>query len=345
MTETARGQRLGSALFYAVVVLLVWLVFRIASPFLVPLGWAAIFAILINPLHKRLAARWGASRAALVSTIGVMVCFVGPGALLGVYFVREGLLAAQSLQDLAASGRLAWASRLWASLAQRLGMSDVSLASALQNAAKAVAGFLAGSFGGFVANVVGVILALFVMLFALFFFLRDGKKIMARLRAVLPFEEPLRERLLADAEQLIHASVSVSLVIAVMQGAICGFAFAVAGIGAPVFWALVMSFMALLPVIGAWPVWLPAAIWMFATGNVGKGFLLLVLCGGIAGTMDNVMRPILMSGRSRLDGLSVFISVLGGIAAFGMIGLVLGPIVFATALALLDVYTRPAPAG
>jgi predicted PurR-regulated permease PerM len=83
-----------------------------------------------------------------------------------------------------------------------------------------------------------------------------------------------------------------------------------------------------------------AAIWLLATGSIGKAILLIVICGGGAGTVDNFMRPMLMAGRSRLGGLSVFISVLGGVAAFGVIGLFLGPIVFATVLALLDAYTH-----
>lgn len=220
-------------------------------------------------------------------------------------------------------------------------MSNVSFTMVLQDAAGNVASFLAGSFGGLVANIVRVILDILIMLFGLFFFLRDRDSIMAVVRRLLPFEEPLRERMLAEVQQLIHASVTVSLVIAIVQGSVCGFAFAVVGIGGPVFWGLVMSFMSLLPVIGAWPIWVPAVIWLFVTGSLGNAIILLVLCGGIAGTADNFLRPALMSGRSSLGGLSVFISVLGGIAAFGMIGLVLGPIVFATVSALLFAYTRP----
>jgi predicted PurR-regulated permease PerM len=194
--------------------------------------------------------------------------------------------------------------------------------------------------GAIVANVVRLILYLFLLLFALFFFLRDGKSIVSMVRCLLPFDEALRERMLTEAQQLIQASVTVSLAIAVVQGTVCGLAFALVGIGTPLFWALVMSFLALLPIVGAWPVWLPVAIWMLATGQVGRGILLLVMCGAIAGTIDNLLRPLLLSGRSRLDGLMVFVSVLGGIAAFGMIGLVLGPVIFATALAVLDVYTH-----
>ncbi len=329
-------------MFYAVVLLLVWLVFQIVRPFLVPLGWAAILAILINPLQSWLTARWGPSRAALASALGVMLALIGPGAMLGFYFVREGVQAAQGFQDLAAAGRMDWAARLWASFAPRFGMSDVNLATLLQEAAKNVAAFLAGSLGGMVANVLRVILDLIIMLFALFFFLRDRAAIMVTVRRLLPFEEPLRERMLAEVQQLIHASVNISLVIAVVQGSICAVGFALVGVGGPVFWGLVMSFMSLLPVIGAWPVWVPVAIWLFVTGSITKGIILVAVCGGIAGTADNVLRPVLMSGRSSLGGLSVFISVLGGVAAFGMIGLVLGPIVFATVSALFAAYTRPA---
>jgi predicted PurR-regulated permease PerM len=196
-----------------------------------------------------------------------------------------------------------------------------------------------------VANVVRLILYLFLVLFALFYFLRDGKDIMVRVRRLLPFDGPLRERMLTEAQRLIQASVTVSLTIAIVQGTICGLALALVGISTPLFWALVMSFLALLPVVGAWPVWLPVAIWLLATRRIGSGILLLAMCGGLAGTIDNILRPLLLSGRSRLDGLMVFVSVLGGIAAFGMIGLVLGPIIFAMALAVLDVYThssRPA---
>jgi predicted PurR-regulated permease PerM len=335
-------ERLSTALFYAAVALLIWLVFLIISPFLVPLGWAAILAILINPIHKRLSARLGDSRAALVSTMVVTLGLVVPGGLLSFYFVREGLQAAQSLQDLAASGRLDWAAKIWASLAQRFGAKDIELSALLQGAARNVATFLAGSLGGILANVFRVILDLFIVVFVLFFLLRDGASVMSTLRRLLPFEETLRERMLSESQQLIYASVNISLMIAVIQGTVCGTAFALVGIGEPIFWALVMSFLALLPVIGAWPVWLPVGIWMLFTGSIGKGVLLLLLCGGIAGTLDNILRPALMTGKSSLSGLSVFISVLGGIAAFGMIGLFLGPIVFATISALMEIYPSPA---
>jgi len=345
MSDARRLKSLSTSLFYAALALLVWLAFLIVQPFLEPLGWAAILAILLAPWHSRLAARWGPTCAAIVGTVGVTLGLVVPGILVGVYFVREGIQAAEGLQALVASGRLDWAARLWASSAQRLGMRQADLGNLLQETARDVTAFLAGSLGPIVTNTVRLILYLFLVLFALFYFLRDGTKIISLVRRLLPFEEPLRERMLTEAQQLIQASLTVSLTIAMVQGTICGLAFALAGIGTPVFWGLVMSFLALLPVVGAWPVWLPAAIWFLATRQIGRGILLLAICGGLTGTIDSLLRPLLMSGRSRLDGLTVFVSVLGGIAAFGMIGLFLGPIVFAMALAVLDVYTHSSPAA
>jgi predicted PurR-regulated permease PerM len=340
MPRSVRFERLSAAVFYAAMALLVWLVFLVVRPFLVPLGWAAIFAILIAPWQRRLAKRWGPGRAALAGTIGVMLGVVVPGILLGFYFVREGAGAAQRLQEMAATGQLDWASRAWSWVAQRLGQTDTDLRSLLQDSAGAVAAFLAGSFGDIVRNVVSFIFNLVLMLFALFFFLRDRKQIVAFVHRLLPFDEPLREKVLGDVEALIHASVTVSLFIAVIQGTLCGLAFALVGIREALFWGIVMSFLSLLPVVGAWPVWIPAAVWLFLTGEIWRGILLVAICGGVAGSVDNVLRPALLSGRSRLSGLVVFVSVLGGIAAFGMIGFVLGPVIFATAQTMLDIYAQ-----
>jgi predicted PurR-regulated permease PerM len=106
-----------------------------------------------------------------------------------------------------------------------------------------------------------------------------------------------------------------------------------------------MGFLSLLPVVGAWPVWIPAAIWLFSTGHAGRAILLIAICGAMGATIDNILRPVLLGGRASLNGLLVFISVLGGIAVFGVLGVVLGPIVVATAFGILDVYSGSDAAG
>jgi len=106
-----------------------------------------------------------------------------------------------------------------------------------------------------------------------------------------------------------------------------------------VFWGVVMAFFSLLP-IGAGIVWLPAAIWLLLTGSIGRGVTLVVVGVGIIGLVDNVLRPMLLSGRTQLNGLLVFVSLLGGISAFGFLGLVLGPVIMATTIGMFDAYTK-----
>jgi predicted PurR-regulated permease PerM len=340
MAEIGHMERLNAALFYAAVVLLVWLVFLIVRPFLVPLAWGAVLAVMFYPAHRWLAERWGATRAALASTAGVTVILIVPAVLLLVLVVQESVQAAQEVQGLVAGGRLTWVDRLWTWLAARIGEGNTDLAALVQDAARRVGTFLAARLGDVLRNVIVFVFELFLTLFALFYFLRDGRAIPGALRRLLPFEQKLSEQMLADAYQLIHASVTVSLLIAGLQGLLGGIIFAALGITAPAFWGTVMAFLSLLPLVGSWLVWLPVAIWLLVTGQTVRGIVLLAIGAGVIGMVDNILRPLLLSGRARLNGLLVFVSVLGGIGAFGMIGLILGPIVFAMAFAVLDVYAQ-----
>jgi predicted PurR-regulated permease PerM len=184
-----------------------------------------------------------------------------------------------------------------------------------------------------------LIVDLVVTLFAVFFFFRDGDAIMAAVRRALPFEAEQSEQMITQASDLIQASVAAGLSVAVIQGALGGITFALLGLGAAVFWGVVMAFFALLP-IGAWIVWAPAAVWLMLSGSVGRGITLLAIGAGVIGLVDNFLRPALLSGRTQLNGLLVFVSLLGGIAAFGFLGLVIGPVIMATAITMLDAYTK-----
>jgi predicted PurR-regulated permease PerM len=343
--------RISNVLFYSVVLCLAYFVYRIFEPFLVPLGWAAVFAVIFYSLNKRLERRFGRTLAASLSTAGVTLILIVPVLLLAAMFIREGIDASRSLQASMVTGDFGALGRVWewldAHVAAQVGVTD--LAGLVRQYASRLGGTLAAEFGAVVRNIVVFVFELFVMLFALFFFLRDGDAVLDRFRLFIPFEEGMRERMLGEARELIFASVTTSLVIAAVQGLICGGAFAIAGLGSPVFWGVLMAFLSLLPVVGAWPVWVPAAIWLFSTGHAWRAVILIAICGGIGSTIDNILRPLLLGERSSLNGLLVFISVLGGIAAFGALGIVLGPIVLATAVGILEVYsgkaTRHRPAN
>jgi predicted PurR-regulated permease PerM len=334
--------RFKSVLFYAVVFLLGYLVYLIFAPFLAPLAWAAILVVLFYPWHERMARRWTKSRAALVSTFVVTCVLILPGLAVATIFVREAVQAAVGLQTAFAEGQLPLVNHIWNwLLAHSPGGTGRDLSSLVNQAVNAMGSRAAEMLSAVLTHTALFVFELFVTLFALFFLFRDGDQSVAIFRGILPFEDASRERMISSARNLIRASVTTSLAIAALQGIICGTAFWITGISAPIFWGVGMAFCSLLPVIGSAIIWAPAAIWLFSTGHWGQAIILLAICAGLTSVVDSLLRPILLSGHARLNALVVFISVVGGVAVFGVIGLILGPIVVATAKGLLDAYAHP----
>jgi predicted PurR-regulated permease PerM len=333
--------RFSNLLFYGVILCLAYFVFRLFEPFLVPLGWAAVFGVIFHSLNKRLERKLSGRRSAALITLGVTLILIVPVLLFAAMFVREGIAAARDIQETMTAGGYGRLSRAWEWLSGHIaaGGITVNLPDLVRQGASQAGEYLATGLGAVIRNIVVFLFELFVMLFALFYFLKDGDSILNRFRHLLPFDEAMTERMLGEARELIFASVTTSLVIALVQGIICGGAFALVGLGSPIFWGVVMGFLSLLPVVGAWPVWIPAVIWLFSTGHAGRAIILIGICGPLGGTIDSILRPVLLAGRASLNGLLVFISVLGGIAVFGVLGVVLGPIVVATAVGILDVYS------
>ncbi|HKY21045.1 MAG TPA: AI-2E family transporter [Vicinamibacterales bacterium] len=339
MPEQLARERSTTLLFYGCVLLLGYLLYQLFSPFLMPLAWAAIFAAFFHSHHQRLERRFGRSPAAALSTAAVTVIVVVPFVLLVMAFVQEATQTLASV-DLAESGSkgIARVQRAWSWMQrQRFGRDIPDLEDALRQATAWIAQTIAEGAGILLRNVVFVIVDLIIMLFALFFFFRDGDAIMARLRRVLPFDASFREGRIRETADLIRASISSGVIVALVQGAIGGITFAILGLGAPVFWGVIMAFFSLLP-LGAWIVWMPVAIWLLLTGQIGRGIALSIIGAGGISMIDNFLRPILLSGRTQMNGLLVFISLLGGIATFGLIGLVLGPVIMAAAISFVDAY-------
>lgn len=348
MSEALGRERVATALFYGAVILLAWLVYRIFQPFLVPLGWAAVSVVVFHPWHAWFEKRWGQTWAAALSTTLVTVILIVPVLLLAVAFVREGIEAARAVQQARAEGQtnlLDTAQAAWDWIQVHFPVSvSLNLPELAQDAARRLGAFLAARTGTVVANVLGFFFDLTIMLFATFFLFRDREAIVERFRQLLPFEPAQRTEMIERARDLIHASVTSSLIIAVVQGTLGGLSLWILGIPSPLFWGVVMAFLSLLPLVGPPVVLLPAAVWLLISGSWIKAIILAAITFGVVGMADNLLRPILVSGRSQMSTLVLFISVLGGIAVFGMLGVVMGPIVVATATSVMDVYVRRAEA-
>lgn len=338
MAGLTERERLNLVIFYGAILLLGYLAYRILEPFVMPLAWAAVLAMCAYPLFGKIEPRLGATRSAAVSTTAVALLIILPALLIALALLKEAAMALSALQSVTLNiqghEKLMGA---WRWMQEHLPLPPVDQIKArLMTLAAQLTALLASQAGSILQDTSVFLLKLFVTLFALFFFLRDSKALGVSVRRVLPFEEKSKEHLISLTRDLVFASTTTTLAVALAQGIAGGVGFAILGLPAPVFWGVVMGVCALLPMFGTALVWVPAAIWLAVTGDWVRALILLGIGIGIVGMLDNILRPALMSGRSSMNGLLIFISLLGGVSAFGFIGLVLGPVVAAVVTSILQ---------
>jgi predicted PurR-regulated permease PerM len=332
-------ERISVLVFYGLVLLLAVLTFQLFQPFLVPLAWAGVLVICFYPAHATFERRWGPTRAAVLSTLSVTVIVILPMLLIFSTFVSEAARSLEGVPGMIATAQARLDQSEWKALLRRVpGAQNLDVATLVTSGAQRVTAFLTEQAAAVIQNAVLFLVYLGTTIFAVFFLFRDAPAIVRGIRQVLPMDDELREQLLEQTRALVIASVVSGLIVAAVQGLLGGLAFWALGLGAPVFWGVVMAFFCLLP-FGAWIVWGPTALWLLVTGDVARGLLLTAVGVGVVSAVDNVLRPILLSGRSPINGLLLFISILGGVGAFGAVGLILGPILMATTVGLFDVYS------
>jgi predicted PurR-regulated permease PerM len=338
MSDQQMRNRSTTLVFYGCVLVLAYLMLLVCEPFLRPLAWAGIFAVFFYPQYRLLEIRVGKNRAATISTIFVALIIVVPLVLIVTAFVQQANETIGHLDMKSSSAGIARMKSAWVWVQGKgIGLKLGNFEEAEQKAASWLAGIVADAAGSLVRNIIEVVVNLFISVFAMFFLFRDGDVIMDRVRRILPFESTFSEQQIERIGELIRASISATFVVAIVQGALGGIAFAVLGLGEPIFWGVTMAFFALLP-LGAGVVWLPVAVWLLMTGQVGHGIALIAIGFGVIGLVDNFLRPILLSGRTQMNGLLVFISLLGGLAAFGLLGIVLGPVIMAVTTGFVNAY-------
>ncbi|HSJ12786.1 MAG TPA: AI-2E family transporter [Longimicrobiales bacterium] len=342
-----RRRKLESIAFLALVLITTALFAWMIRAFIMPVFWAAVFAVLFHGSHARLLAMLRGRRApaALVATLTVILFVVLPFALVLAALTRQGLLLYQAI----ASGELSvqgpidaverWLPAVTGFLA-RYGVDIPQLRVSLQEVAAAATQFIASRAFAAGQNVLWVTLLFGLMLYLLFFFFRDGERIVAGVARVLPLGDERRHRLLEKFVQVAQATVKGNLVVAAVQGGLGAVLFWIVGIQTAVFWGVVMAVLSLLPAVGAGLVWVPAAIILFAGGQVWQG--VLVTLGGIfvIGLVDNVLRPILVGRDTKMPDYLILISTLGGIAVFGLAGFVAGPVIAALCLVLWEMFAE-----
>jgi predicted PurR-regulated permease PerM len=317
----------------------------IFAPFIGPMTWAAFLAFLLYPVNLRLRRRLsGNGMAAGVLTLLAPIIILLPLSALSIDFVAQISALMQRLQKSAAEldikslsdlQQFPWIARANGWLEAHTGISAEQVQSWLVSGTREVLKRAASMGGGFFLGALGSLLGFAIMLFLLFFFLRDGDAMVARARRLIPLTEERKERLFRQLSGVTRAIVIGTSVTALLQGLFIGIGFSIAGLPSPVVFGVLAALLSMLPVGGSAFVWGPAVIWLFFDGRWGYAIFMLVW-GILLSGLDNILRPILISGRAKISALAVFIGVLGGIPAFGAIGVIAGPVVLSLVLALIE---------
>ncbi|HJP93867.1 MAG TPA: AI-2E family transporter [Pyrinomonadaceae bacterium] len=328
---------------------LCWLMLK---PFIGVLEWAIVLVIVFHPVHRRLRSKIKyRGLSALLSCLLVILIVVLPLTLLTIAVAQELANVAPNLptkisQFMNTQTPLFGKISEW--LQSRFGIDTLRSEEFLVEQLKRSSEFLLGFSWNLVGNVLGGIVKAFFVVFTMYYLFRDGEQIVKRLPAALPVSPPQGEAIIARTQEVVSASVYGVVTIASLQGLLGGFAFWLLGVPSPVLWAVLMTFVCMIPIAGSFLVWLPLSIYLLATGHWIKAVLLIVWGALVVSTIDNFLRPRLIKKQTKLHELFVFFSVLGGISVFGLLGLVLGPVVLAITLGLLQTFrpqiTEPAVA-
>ena len=337
--------------FFALLLAILYGAFLILSPFLKAITWAAILAVLFYPAYAWLLKllRGRATAAAFTIILVITLLVVLPGLQVARFLTEEAVDLVKSVaslvndQDGKAWQETPWVQELlrwWNTLGMQLASFDLNLdwKKLLLQAVQFSSGVVVSQVTGVAQNIFLLFSNFVIMLFTLFFFLRDGADFCYRLRRLLPMDHKHQERLFRNIIDSMSAVVHGSLVVAMIQGFLAGLAYWILGVPYPVLWGVATAFAALLPFGGTTIISIPASIYLFLDGQTVRGFLLLGWCLGVVVMIDNVLKPILIGTRLRLPMLVLFFSILGGLAVFGGLGVILGPVLFALLAALLDLY-------
>ena len=319
-----------------------YLCYQMALPFVPALTWALALAVLFMPVH-----RWVESTvkhpnlAASVSVLGIALIVVVPATFMGHRLVSEAVTGADTIRARIESGE--WQRVLdgyprVALIAERI-ERQIDLPGTISTIAAWLTNVIASVVTGSVIHAIGLLLTFYL----LFYFLRDRRTVLLSLRARSPLSEADMDRLFSRVGDIVHATIYGTLAVAAVQGTLGGLMFWWLGLPAPVLWGLVMGVLAVVPVLGAFIVWIPAALFLALEGSWGQALMLAVWGGVVVGGIDNVLYPILVGNRLKLHTIPAFMAIVGGLIVFGASGLILGPVALTVTVLLLDIWRRRTP--
>jgi predicted PurR-regulated permease PerM len=342
-----RGRNFRNAFVLLLVAAISLLALAISWPFLRPLLLGAMLAGLSHPLYRWLARcfRGRTSLASFTTLLILVVLAVGP---LGAF---AGLVINQALE--VSEKAIPWAREHFGPssgfdvhrwvvarfpVLEPYVPSQETIIENVGLAAKSAGGFLVAAASRMTAGTAAFLLNIFVMLYAMFFFLRDGKVILEKILYYIPLRHEDELQMIERFTSVTRATIKGTVIIGIVQGTLAGLALWMAGITGAAFWGTVMVILSVIPGVGSALVWIPAVIYLYASDQALAATLVAAWCAAVVGTIDNVLRPMLVGKDARMPDLLILVGTLGGLFLFGPIGFIAGPLVFGLFLTVWEIY-------
>ena len=326
--------------------------YQVLSPFLAPILWAILLAIVFYPLFLKLQRLLKKKRvlSALTMTLFVVVAIVLPAGFLMVSLANEVIDFYHHLEEMIKTGRLqSYLNRIGElpllkgaleKLKQYVDLSQADPLNFLLKNVQQISAFLFNQTSNLLKSISTFIVGFFFTLLSLYYLFKDGAHLLNRLKEIVPLPAKESKLIIQRFKDMVYATIYGGILIAIIQGILGGLSFWVLGIASPIFWGTAMAFLSFIPMGGTAIIWVPAALFLFIQGAFLKGIILLGLGILLIGMIDNLLRPLFVSARTNIHPLLLFFSVLGGIQAFGMIGLVAGPLIMTLSLTLIEIYVQ-----
>ncbi len=320
----------------AVVAVLCWLVIE---PLVASIAWGIAFAVMAQPVYTWLARRIKRkSIAAGLTTLLVGATLALPVTLIGREIAKEAVSVATTVQQSVKDG--SWQAAIDRNPAMRATFGWVGGVVDLKKTMEKLGEYLPLAVQKFVAGSFSAASGLVIALLLLFFFLRDREEMLAAVRGLLPLTKDEDALMFTRIGDTIHAILYGTLAVALLQGTLGGLMFWWLDLPAPILWGCAMAALAIVPMIGTAIIWGPAALYLLLEGDPGKAALLAAWGVFVVGLIDNLLQPLFVEGKLHVHLVPVFIAIVGGVYAFGGVGLIIGPAILAVAMALLDIWRQ-----
>jgi predicted PurR-regulated permease PerM len=337
MTEN----RFYSLVLFVILAVLTYLTYQIFQPFLTAIAWAIVFCVVFYPLYIFVLRYVRLKAAASFMTLAIItIVVIGPFSYISFALIREAgsFIGSPGAEETAKS--LVLDERIVGFIGRiqpYTGLKGKPEEIIMDNARKILKGAVERLSSGF-TNMLSVTVNFLIVLFTAFFFFKDGAGFIDRVKDYLPFSAQNKERLTAQIKDMIVSTIYGGVIVAIVQGTLGGLAFAILGINSPVLWGSVMGIVSFVPMLGTAIVWVPASLVLLFEGAYVKGIALVVIGVFVISMVDNILKPLIIGGRTKMPTVVIFFTVFGGIKLFGLLGLVLGPLVFALFLSVFEIY-------